>query len=614
MGRAGLHERVEKLEVAVEDLRRTVQRLDRALVGGSLNSAHGEQPQAPAVEATLTDASAQPVRELSSDAPKESVRRIAQTHPVTKPPRTEAPARRFRFDTLRSGEYWLNKVGIGLLLLGLIFLYKYSVDQGWLVPMVRVAFGLALGTTLLAIGLRVYQDHRHFSQVVLGGGIAAYYATGFAAFNLYALVAYPVAFSYMVSVTVLAVLLALRHDEVVLSVVGVAGALATPFVLYTGTENVPALVSYTCLILTGTGAIYIYRGWRSLFLMAFVGVWIVFLVGSFGISWVREPVQSDQWALQSGIIFGWLSFWALPVFREALSATNPDRWSWPSLGTFEGLRSLTRGHAHVLTVATPLIALGLSKLVWQLTDERWGWITLALAAIYGITAWILRDWEAIRTLARVQALTALLFLTLAFVQLLDSNALLLTLSVEAAALHLLSRRLSDRALLVGGHLLFAIVGLWLAERLTDSVDAGMLGIQATFDTSAITDLAVLGTALGVSAALRPQEASLVYRICVHVAFLGWLWRELSVLPDGDAYVTVAWGLYTVALLVAGLLLARSRLVIVGMGTLLLVVAKLLLVDLISLDAVWRILLFLGFGGVFLVLSYYLQALWRANIE
>jgi uncharacterized membrane protein len=544
----------------------------------------------------------------------ESVQQMAQTYPETTPPRTEAPARRFRFDTLRSGQYWLNKVGIGLLLLGLIFLYKYSVDQGWLVPLVRVAFGLALGTTLLAIGLRVYQDHRHFSQVVLGGAIAAYYTTGFAAFNLYALVAYPVAFAYMVSVTVLAVLLALRHDEVVLSVVGVAGALATPFLLYTETENVPALVSYTCLILTGTGAIYIYRGWRSLFLMAFVGAWIVFLVGSFGISWVREPVQSDQWALQLGIIFGWLSFWALPVLREALCATNPDRWSWPSLGIFEGLRSLTSRHAHLLVVATPLIALGLSRLVWQLTDECWGGITLALAAIYGITAWVLRNWEAIRGLARVQALTALLFLTLAFVQLLDGNALLLTLAVEAAALHLLSRRLSDRALLVGGHFLFAVVGLWVVERLTGSGDAGALGIQATFDTSGITDLAVLGTALGASTVLRPQEASLVYRICAHAAFLGWLWRELSVLPDGDAYVTVAWGLYTVALLVAGLLLARSRLVIVGMGTLLLVVAKLLLVDLISLDAVWRILLFLGFGGIFLVLSYYLQALWRANSE
>jgi hypothetical protein len=253
-------------------------------------------------------------------------------------------------------------------------------------------------------------------------------------------------------------------------------------------------------------------------------------------------------------------------------------------------------------------------MIWQLTDERWGWITLTLAAIYGITAWASRNWEAIRTLARVQALTALLFLTLAFVLLLDGNALLLTLAAEAAALHLLSRRLSDRALLVGGHFLFAVVGLWLVERLTDSVDAGALGIRATFDTSAITDLAVLGAALAASSMLHPQAVILVYRICIHAAFLGWLWRELSVLPDGDAYVTVAWGLYTVALLVAGLLLARSRLVIVGMATLLLVVAKLLLVDLISLDAMWRILLFLGFGGIFLVLSYYLQALWRASSE
>jgi uncharacterized membrane protein len=594
-----LQDRVEKLELAVAELRRTVHHIDQALVERSLDFTQPEQPQSPIVQPALTDASTRPAQEQALGTP-------------TEPLRTEEPTRRFRFDTLRSGEYWLNKIGIGLLLLGLIFLYKYSVDQGWLVPVVRIAFGLVLGTALLTIGLRVYQNHRHFSQVVLGGSIAAYYTTGFAAFNLYALVAYPLAFAFMVSVTVLAVLLALRHDEVVLSVIGVAGALATPFLLYTGTENVPALVAYICLVLTCTGAIYFYRGWRSLLLMAFAGAWIVFLVSALGISWIREPVQSDQWALQLGVIFGWLSFWALPVLREALSATNPDRWSWPSLGIFEDLRPLASRHAHILTVATPLIALSLSRLIWQLTDENWGWITLALAAICGITAWVLWNQEAIRGLARVEALVALLFLTLALVQLLNGNALFLTLAVEAAALHLLSHRLSNRALLVGGHLLFALAGLWLVERLRVNVDAGAPGVQAIFDTSAITDLAVLGLALGTSTALRPRQVAFVYRICVHAAFLGWLWRELSVLPDGDAYVTVAWGLYTVALLLAGLQLARSRLVIVGMGTLLLVVAKLLLVDLINLDAVWRILLFLGFGGVFLVLSYYLQALWRAS--
>jgi uncharacterized membrane protein len=607
-----LQERVEKLELAVQELRRTVHHIDQALVERSLDFTQPEQPQSPPVQPAFTEASAEPVHERSQGMPMEPHESMAQTLSETKALRNEEPTRRFRFDTLRSGEYWLNKIGIGLLLLGLIFLYKYSVDQGWLVPTVRVAFGLVLGTALLAIGLRVYQRHRHFSQVVLGGSIAAYYTTGFAAFNLYALVAYPVALAFMVSVTVLAVLLALRHDEVVLSIIGVAGALATPFLLYTESDNLPALVAYICLVLAGTVAIYIYRGWRSLLLTAFAGVWIVFLVSAFGTSWVREPVQTDQWALQLGVVFGWLSFWALPVLREVLSATNPERWSWPSLGILEGSQPLASRHAHILTAATPLIALGLSRLIWQLTDESWGWITLALAAIYGITAWVLRKWEEDRGLAYVQALAALLFLTLAFVQLLKGNALFLTLAVEAAGLHLLSHRLSNRALLVGGHLLFALVGLWLVERLTVNSDASALGVQAIFDTSAITDLAVLGAALGTSTVLRPRQVAFVYRICVHAAFLGWLWRELSVLPDGDAYVTVAWGLYTVALLVAGLHLARSQLVIVGMGTLLLVVAKLLLVDLINLDAVWRILLFLGFGGVFLVLSYYLQALWQAS--
>src|SRR5215211_7645032 len=512
-----LQGRVEKLELAVEELRRTVHHIDQALVERGLDFTQPEQRQSPTVQPALTDASTQPAQERSQGTLMEPLQSMAQTNSETKPPRTGEPVRRFRFDTLRSGEYWLNKIGIGLLLLGLIFLYKYSVDHGWLVPTVRVAFGLVLGTTLLGIGLRVYQDHRHFSQVVLGGSIAAYYTTGFAAFNLYALVAYPVAFAFMVSVTVLAVLLALRHNEVVLSVIGVAGALSTPFLLYAGTANVPALVAYTCIILTGTGTIYFYRGWRSLLLTAFAGVWIVFLVGTSGMNWYQEPVQSDQWALQLGVVFGWLSFWALPVFRETLFATDPDRWSWPSLGVFEGLRPLASRHAHILTVATPLIALGLSRLIWQWTDEGWGWITLALAAIYGITAWVLRDWEEARDLAYVQALTALLFLTLAFAQLLNGNALFLTLALEAAALHLLSRRLSDRALLVGGHLLFALVGLWLVERLTVTLDAGVLGVQAIFDTSTITDLAVLSLALGTSTVLRPQEGAFVYRICVHAA-------------------------------------------------------------------------------------------------
>ncbi|MDO8736122.1 MAG: DUF2339 domain-containing protein, partial [Thermoleophilia bacterium] len=49
---------------------------------------------------------------------------------------------------------------------------------------------------------------------------------------------------------------------------------------------------------------------------------------------------------------------------------------------------------------------------------------------------------------------------------------------------------------------------------------------------------------------------------------------------------------------------------VALVTLFVVVGKLLLVDLGTVKAIWRVLLFIGFGGLFLVLSYFFQSLWK----
>ena len=68
------------------------------------------------------------------------------------------------------------------------------------------------------------------------------------------------------------------------------------------------------------------------------------------------------------------------------------------------------------------------------------------------------------------------------------------------------------------------------------------------------------------------------------------------------------------LLIVGLRLNRPRLSAMAIGILLLVVGKLFLVDLAELEAIWRILLFLSFGGCFLVLSYYFQDLWKREPE
>lgn len=495
----------------------------------------------------------------------------------------------------RSGEWWLNKIGIGLLLFGVAFLYLLSVERGWIGPPARVGVGFAVGAALLVLGLRVYEDRRAFAQVILGGGVGTLYITGFAAFQLYNLVPYTVAFAFMIVVTLLAYVLSLRQDEVPLSLIGAFGGLGTPFLLYDESGTLGGLVLYTGLILAGMGAVYFYKGWVPLLAFSSSGGWLVFLVGYASNFWPM-PSPGERQTLQLGVAFAWLLFWIVPVARDILRSHG---------------RAIESGLVHFYVISTPIVALGFTAAIWELSLFDFGWITLSGAVLYALATFVLSR-RLCSVLSYTHALVALLLLTLTLVLMLEGNALFLALAVEAALLHLVARRFSDKLVSAGAHLLFSAVALWLAARLVPGILESLSGTgRLTFSSvRVVVDLAVVALAFVASGSALPRGSTLVYRVTVHTALLGLLWREFSVLPGGDAWVTVTWGLYAAGLFVAGLRLDQVSLVRGGMVTLFLVVGKLFLVDLTEVGAVWRVLLFLGFGGLFLTLSYYLRSLWR----
>jgi uncharacterized membrane protein len=502
---------------------------------------------------------------------------------------------------LRSGEWWLNKLGIGILLFGVALLFVYSVERGWIGPWMRVGFGAAIGTALLAVGLRVYESRRAFSQVLLGGSVGAFYITGFAAFQLYSLVPHPVAFGSMVAVTLLAFLLSLRQEGVPLSLIGALGGLGTPFLLYTDSESLGGLLLYTCLILAGMGAVYFRKGWVSLLTVSFVGGWMVFLVSYVDTFFTFTGASpADRRVLQAGVAFAWLLFWLVPVAYEILN-----------------MRGRRHVSTHLFVVSTPPVAFGFTAAIWDLAAFDFGWIALSTVAVYALAALVLRRLiGSFEGLTYTHAFVALLFLTLAAILMLRGDTLLLTLAAEAAVLHYIARQFSDKLVSAGAHLLFFVAAGWLVVRLTAGMSVGASGVAEpiVFNPRALVDLLVIGLAFAVSTVVMPRGSSIVYRVAAHVAVLAWLWRELSPLPGGEAYVTVAWGLYAVGLLVAGLRLDWIAPLRGGMATLFLVAGKLFLVDLAEVEALWRVLLFVGFGVLFLSLSYYLQALWRPGHE
>ena len=645
----------------------------------------------------------------------------------------------FELANLRRWEWWMNKVGIALFLLGVVFLFKFSWDRGWLqvllTPAVRVGIGVSLGTALVWVGLRVYARRRAFAQVLLGGGIGTYYITGFAAYTMLGVVSYLVAFAFMAAVTLLAFALALHQNGAALSVIGVSGGLATPFLLYDGSGALGGLVVYAGLVLFGAMGIYLLKGWRSLLVVAFGGYWAVLLTGRAGVDPVGMLPAADSVALQAGVLYGWVLPWLVPCAREALCSARPGRWRTPEAGA--AMRRLTGGRESLfedgtLTVgisfASPLAALWTTEVVWSPERDVLGLVALGISAGHAL-AWAgLRRVGGADRLSHAQALVSLLFATFSLAFLLEGEALLLALAVEGAALHFVARKLSDRAVSLVGHALFAVVAAWVFPLLAEGTLVNIFDPASGypfFDAYALAGLAVVALAFAASAALgtpesrrvyrtlghaaaaglllrelvpladgfyalvalalyaaglhvlsrrRPgwgttggahaltafvglwlagrlafgivfpdgfgrsllgpwglwgiadltvvaliaacswavagRKTALLYRVAAHVALLAWLWREFGTLPGSpDAYVTVAWGLTGAALFVAGLRRDHTHLIKGGVATLFLVVAKLFLWDLAELDPLWRVLLFLGFGGLFLLLSYHLRNLW-----
>src|SRR5438552_2875339 len=174
-----LTNRVERLEATVRELQQTVEEIGGAWGPNAGPQASGDAPRTgPLAPVPLRAASAgvaETIRLPESERQQPPLGPSAHENVTLRVPPVD-------FDVVRSSEWWLNKIGIGLLLLGLGFLFKYAVDKGWLTEQVRIGFGLALGSVLLGLGLRLHKKYKPFSQVLLGGSIACYYITGYAAY------------------------------------------------------------------------------------------------------------------------------------------------------------------------------------------------------------------------------------------------------------------------------------------------------------------------------------------------------------------------------------------------------------------------------------------------
>ena len=174
------------------------------------------------------------------------------------------------------GENLANKIGIGILVLGIGFFVKYAIDQDWINEIGRVFIGILCGGILLGVAHRMRKTFTGFSSVLVGGGIAVLYLTIAIAFHEYKIFSQAAAFILMLIITGFAVALSIGYNRIELAILSILGGFASPFMVSTGEGNYIVLFTYILILDVGMLVLAYYKKWNPINIISYIFTLILF--------------------------------------------------------------------------------------------------------------------------------------------------------------------------------------------------------------------------------------------------------------------------------------------------------------------------------------------------
>ena len=391
---------------------------------------------------------------------------IAQTGPTTAaadPPLAATPSPRQpaaeKRDTLemKVGTYWLVRVGIVMLLTGLVFLgtYAYNNIVERLGAAGKVALLYAAGAALLGFGgwlqrKREKEALRNYGQVLFAGGLAAVFFTTYAAHYVSVLrvIASPVVDALLLLAWAgLTVWIADRRKSEVLALFAVGLSYYASAI-----TDVGFFTLYSNLVLTAAAVFFLIRNrWATL---SFISVFATY--GGFAFwrfhhgDWGWDGRSGEL--MRANIFLGgyWLFFSTAVFFSRDAKLVNANRSLFASLnnGAFFGLVLLSMMHAARGHFWQFSLGFGATLLVAALLARRF-----------------LGDEPAIKNTFLVQGLT---LITVGFIAHFTGLKLALILAAESLMLTVLGQQQKNPFVRAGGYLCAALSAGWVLLKMTSN--------------------------------------------------------------------------------------------------------------------------------------------------
>lgn len=574
---------------------------------------------------------------------------VAPTGGASPPPRLPAsPRTRFPASSL-SSEQWIGQrvllaVGVIALILAAGYLLRLSFDRGWISPVMRCIGGALGGIAVGAVGWRLQSRYRTYGAALVGCGAAIIYLSVWAAARLYGVLPPTTGLVGLALVSVALAMIAYAIDVEALGTTAALGAFFAPMLLGRDQADAGLLLLYLASMAAGLGLVAARRRWRltlfvvalSYFGVAYTGAadrgppWGLLLYGviggtigiyvglrerwwetrflSFGGGWAFVAAASSHLGHPWAILAGGLLL-AAPVWWYAL---RTPRFLPLHLSPTAGDPGWSVGEAFYFFLTPVLLGWAVHHLdpVWF--EERAGLVALIIAipylsvgyhrlrpvfALVGAAALSTAAWQHWDGVERVWALLALVLLWAALDHGLkrDDGRWYALATLWASLDQLLTgaslQRSAADAAFVGSWAL----ALWGMAAVIVALAAGLWrSVVATGTTSLIRGvLWSLGGTLvlfGVTGEIGRYFE------------LKTLSSEQASLAAGLA-VSAWWLIFAAALIGVGFSRALKPARIAGLAVAGLAVVKVLLFDLSSLDALYRVGSVFILGLVFLLLAY-----------
>ncbi len=319
---------------------------------------------------------------LHAPAPVKPVQALPPIPPI--PP---SPVRSRPLPASRPYEQWIGQrgllaVGVFALILAAGYLLKLSFDRGWISPAMRCAGGVLAGVGVGALGWRLHGRYRTYGAALIGCGAAIIYLSVWAAARLYGFFPPTTGIAGLALVALSLAAIAYAIDVEALGLTAVLGAFVAPVLLGRERANADLLLLYQGCMAAALGTVAARQRWR--YTMAAIAV------SFFGLGWAaaaesRRPAGALVYAVLGGAGGVWVGL------RE--------RWWETRFLAFWGGWALLATVAERLHPRWPIFFAGLllAAPVWRhglLRRDRWS----LGEGLYFVATPVLLGW-AVRTLA-----------------------------------------------------------------------------------------------------------------------------------------------------------------------------------------------------------------------